>query len=128
MADLTQFFREIQRVEYFDSILARLSIEDLEKMTMQFEDQMKEIVIGEKYDCWRHKVFLYGSCEEYPNQSKLQLINFDKFAGFSNNQIKMMISFLQRITEDHDYVLQVLLPELMVLLLVNKFTISKEAA
>ena len=89
---------------------------------------MKEIVIGEKYDCWRHKVFLYGSCEEYPNQSKLQLINFDKFAGFSNNQIKMMISFLQRITEDHDYVLQVLLPELMVLLLVNKFTISKEAA
>ena len=128
MADLTQFFREIQRAEYFDSILARLSIEDLEKMTMQFEDQMKEIVIGEKYDCWRHKVFLYGSCEEYPNQSKLQLINFDKFAGFSNNQIKMMISFLQRITEDHDYVLQVLLPELMVLLLVNKFTISKEAA
>ena len=71
---------------------------------------------------------MYGSSEEYPNQSKLQLINFDKFAGFSNNQIKMMISFLQRITEDHDYVLQVLLPELMVLLLVNKFTISKEAA
>ena len=128
MADLTQFFREIQRAEYFDSILARLSIENLEKMTMQFEDQMKNLVIGEKYDCWRHKVFLYGSCEEYPNQSKLQLINFDKFAGFSNNQIKMMISFLQRITEDHDYVLQVLLPELMVLLLVNKFTISKEAA
>ena len=128
MADLTQFFREIQRAEYFDSILARLSIEDLEKMTMQFEDQMKEIVIGEKYDCWRHKVFLYGSCEEYPNQSKLQLINFDKFAGFSNNQIKMMISFLQRITEDHDYALQVLLLELMVLLLVNKFTISKEEA
>ena len=113
MADLTQFFREIERAEYFDSILVRLSIEDLEKMTMQFEDQMKEIVIGEKYDCWRHKVFLYGSCEEYPNQSKLQLINFDKFAGFSNNQIKMMISFLQRITEDHDYVLQVLLPELI---------------
>ena len=67
MADLTQFFREIERAEYFDSILARLSIEDLEKMTMQIEDQMKEIVIGEKYDCWRHKVFLYGPCEEYPN-------------------------------------------------------------
>ena len=128
MADLTQFFREIQRVEYFDSILARLSIEDLEKMTMQFEDQMKEIVIGEKYDCWRHKVFLYGSCEEYPNQSKLQLSNFDKFAGFSNNQIKIMISFLQRITEDQDYALQVLLPELIELLLINIFTISKEEA
>ena len=128
MADLTHFFREIQRVEYFDSILARLSIEDLEKMTMQFEDQMKEIVIGEKYDCWRHKVFLYGSCEEYPNQSKRQLINFDKFAGFSNNQIKMMISLLQRITEDHDYALQVLLPEFIELLLINIFTISQEEA
>ena len=55
---------------------------------------MKEIVIGEKYDCWRHKVLLYGSCEECPNQSKLQLINFDKFAGFSKDQIKIMISFL----------------------------------
>ena len=58
LADLTQFFREVQRAEYFDSILARLSIEDLEKMTMQFEGQMKEIVIGKKYDCWRHKVFV----------------------------------------------------------------------
>ena len=120
MAVLTQFFREIQRAEYFDSILARLSIEDLEKMTMQFEDQMREIVIREKYDCWRHR--------EYPNQSKLQLSNFDKFAGFSNNQIKIMISFLQRITEDQDYALQVLLPELIELLLINIFTISKEEA
>ena len=85
--------------------LACLSIEDLEKITIQFEDQMKEIVIGQKYDCWRHKVFLYGSCEEYPNQSNLQLISFDKFAGFSNDQIKTMISFLQRITEDHNYAL-----------------------
>ena len=51
MADLTQFFREIQTAKYFDSILTRLPIEDLEKMTMQFKDQMKEIVIGEKYDC-----------------------------------------------------------------------------
>ena len=39
-------------------------------------------------------VFLHGSCEEYPYQSKLQLINFEKFAEFSNVQIKMMLSFL----------------------------------
>ena len=68
-----------------------LSIEDLENITMQFEDQMEEILTGEKCDSWRHKIFFYGSFEEYPNQSKLQLINFDKFAGFSNDQIKMMI-------------------------------------
>ena len=92
---------------------------------MQFEDQMKEIVTGEKYDFWRHKVFLYESCEKYPNQSKLQLINFHKFSGFSNNQIKIIISFLQCIAEDHDYVLLVLLPELIELLLINIFTVSK---
>ena len=38
----------------------------------------------------------------------------------------MMIYFLQPITEDHDYALQVHLPELIELLLVNVFTISKE--
>ena len=57
--------------------MARLSIQDLEKITIQFEDQIKEILIGEKSDCWRHKVFLRGSCEEftriYSNQPKLQL-------------------------------------------------------
>ena len=93
MADLTVFFREIQRDEYFDSILARLSMKNLEKVTIQFEDQMKEILIGE----------ICEECEEYPNQSMLQLINFDKFAGFSIDQIKMIISCLQSITEDHDY-------------------------
>ena len=95
---------------------------------MQFEDEIKATLTGEKYNCWRNKVFLYGSCEEYPNQSKLKLINFNKFAGFSNNQIKIKISFLQRITEDHDFVLQILLPELIKLLLGNLFTISKEEA
>ena len=85
---------------------------------------MKEILIGGKCDSWRHKVFLHGSCEEYPNQSKPQLINFDKFVGFSNDQIKMMISFLQRITEDHDYALQVLLPELIELLFLKKLNNS----
>ena len=40
----------------------------------------------------------------------------------------MMISFLQRINEDHGYALQVLLPEFIELLLINRFTISKEEA
>ena len=35
--------------------------------------------MGEKSDWWCHKVFFHGSCEEYTNQSKLQLINFEKF-------------------------------------------------
>ena len=39
-----------------------------------------------------------------------------------------MVSFLQRITENYDHALQVPLPELIELLLVNIFTISKEEA
>ena len=40
-----------------------------------------------------------------------------------------MVSFLQSITEEEpDYALQVLLPELIELLLMNIFTISKEEA
>ena len=54
---------------------------------MQFEDQIKERLIGDKSGCWRHKVFYDGSCEEHTNQSKLKLINVDKFDGFSNDQI-----------------------------------------
>ena len=73
-----------------------------------------------------NKVFLHELYEEYPNQLKLQSINFKKFSGFSNDQIKMMILFLQRITENHDYVLQVLLPELTELLLVNTFFLKKK--
>ena len=49
-------------------------------------------------------MFQNGSCKEHPDQLKLQLINFDKFAQFSNDQIKMIISCLWRITEDRDYV------------------------
>ena len=79
--------REIQTPEYFISVLAHLLIQDLEKITMQFEDQIKERLIGEKSGCWRHKVFYGGSCEEHTNQSKLKLINVNKFDGFSNDQI-----------------------------------------
>ena len=39
-----------------------------------------------------------------------------------------MIFFLQRINKDHDHALQVLLPGIIELLLVNMFTISKEEA
>ena len=65
------------------------------------------------------------SYEKYPNQSKLQLISFDKFHGFFNDQKK---SFLQRIIEDQKYFLQFHLSEFIELLLVNIFTISNEEA
>ena len=49
MAHLTEFFREIQKAEYFDSILVRLSVKEIDNtIPIKFEDQVKEILIGEK--------------------------------------------------------------------------------
>ena len=39
--------------------------------------------------------------------------NFDKFGGFTNNQIKTIIFMLRTDTEDLDYALEVLLPEVI---------------
>ena len=80
-------------------------------------------------EIWHYKVFFHGSCEENTSQSKLKLTNVDRFVGFSNGQIiKMMISFLQRFTEGHDYASHVLYPELIELLLVDIFTIYRKGS
>ena len=51
MLDLRDFSRKVQKVEYIDShVLIRLSVEDSEKISMQYEDRMKEILIQEKSD------------------------------------------------------------------------------
>lgn len=75
------------------------------KLTNWLEQMPKQFIIllGEKSDCWCLKIFLHESWEEYAYPAKLQLINFDKFAGFSNDQTKMMVYFVQRVTEDRDY-------------------------
>ena len=51
MLDLREFSRKVQKVEYIDShVLIRLSVEDSEKISMQYEDRMKQILIQEKSD------------------------------------------------------------------------------
>ena len=55
--------------------------------------------------------------------------NFDKFGGFSNNQIKTIIFMLIIViilTEDLDYALEVLLPEVAFLVIKDLFSISSE--
>ena len=126
MADLTVFFREIQRDEYFDSILARLSMKNLEKVTIQFEDQMKEILIGEICDCWCHKVFLQGvmwRISQSVNATINQLWQICWIFYWSNKNDNFL--FAKYYWRSWSWVL---LLELIALLLVNIFTISKEEA
>ena len=52
--------------------------------------------------------------------------NFDKFGGFTNNQIKNIIFMLPTVTEDLDYALEVLLPEVTFFIIKDLFSISSE--
>ena len=52
--------------------------------------------------------------------------NFDKFGGFTNNQIKTIIFMLRTVTEYIDYALEVLLPEVIFFFVKDLFGISSE--
>ena len=52
--------------------------------------------------------------------------NFDKFGGFTNNQIKNIIFMLRTVTEDLDYALEVLLPEVTFFIIKDLFSISSK--
>ena len=53
-------------------------------------------------------------------------MNFDKFGGFTNNQIKTIIFMLRTVTEDLDYALEVLLPEVIFFIIKDLFGISSK--
>ena len=52
--------------------------------------------------------------------------NFDKFGGFTNNQVKPIIFMLRTVTEDLDYALEVLLPEVIFFIIKDLFGISSK--
>ena len=52
--------------------------------------------------------------------------NFDKFGGFTNNQVKTIIFMLRTVTEDLDYALEVLLPEVIFFIIKDLFGISSK--
>ena len=52
--------------------------------------------------------------------------NFDKFGGFTNNQIKTIIFMLLTVTEDLHYALEVLLPEFIFFIIKDLFGISSK--
>ena len=52
--------------------------------------------------------------------------NFDKFGGITNNQVKTIIFMLRPVTEDLDYTLEVLLPEVIFFIMKDLFSISSK--
>ena len=54
------------------------------------------------------------------------MTNFDKFGGFTNNQIKTITFMLHTVTEYLDYALEVLLPKVIFFIIKDLFGISFE--
>ena len=126
MANINVFLGEIERANHLDSVVRNLSSEQTRELVNTFKNHLSRIFQGEIEDCWRDKIYKNGSSELFPDRTREYLQNFDKFGGFSNNQIKFIISLLRDITDDLDYALEVLLPEVIYLIIKDMFELSSE--
>ena len=61
-------------------------------------------------------VYTNGACEKFPNKTREYMKNFDKFGGFTNNQVNTINFMLHTVTEDLDYALVVLFPDVIFLI------------
>ena len=113
MADVSVFFRDIERAKHYDAITKYLPFEKIEELVSKSKSYLLKVSRGEIPDCWRDIVYKKGACEKFPNKTREYMKNFDKFGGFTNNQIKTIIFMLCTVTEDLDYALEVLLPEVI---------------
>ena len=90
------------------------------------ESRLLKVSQGKIADCWRDIIYKNGQCEQFPNKTREYMKNFDKFGGFTSNQIKIIIFMLRTVTEDLDYALEVLLPEATSLVMKDLFSFSSE--
>ena len=116
MADISAFFRDIERAKYYDAIINDLPFKKNGGLVSKYEGHMLKVSRGEIADCWRDIVYKFGACERFPNKTREYMKNFDKFGGFTNNQIKIIIFMLRTMTEDLDDAMEVLLQKVYFLL------------
>ena len=124
--DISAFFRDIERAKYYDAIIKDLPCEKIEELVSKSKSHLLKVSRGEIPDCWRDIVYKKGACEKFPNKTREYMKNFDKFGGFTNNQIKTIIFMLRTVTEDLDYALEVLLPEVIFFIIKDLFGISSK--
>ena len=120
------FFRDIERAKHYDTIIKDFPCEKIEELVSKSKSYLLKVSRGEILDCWRDIVYKKGACEKFPNKTREYMKNFDKFGGFTNNQIKTIIFMLRTVTEDLDYALEVLLPEVIFFIIKDLFGISSK--
>ena len=120
------FFRDIERVKRYDAIIKDFPCDKIEELVSKSKSHLLKVSRGEIPGCWRDIIYKKGACEKFLNKTRECMKNFDKFGGFTNNQIENYIFMLRTVTEDLDYALEVLLPEVIFFIVKDLFRISSE--
>ena len=100
MADISVFFRYIERAKHHDAIVKDLPCEKIEELVSKSKSHLLKLSRGEIPDCWRDIVYKKGVCEKFPKKSREYMKKFDKFGGCTNNQVKTIIFMVGTVTED----------------------------
>ena len=120
------FFRDIERVKRYDAIIKDFPCDKIEELVSKSKSHLLKVSRGEIPGCWRDIIYKKGACEKFLNKTRECMKNFDKFGGFTNNHIENYIFMLRTVTEDLDYALEVLLPEVIFFIIKDLFGISSE--
>ena len=57
MADVSVFFRDIERVKHDDAIIKDLPYEKIEELVSKYKSDLLKVSRGEIPDCWRDIVY-----------------------------------------------------------------------
>ena len=82
------FFRDIERVKRYDAIIKDFPCDKIEELVSKSKSHLLKVSRGEIPGCWRDIIYKKGACEKFPNKTRECMKNFDKFGGFTNNQIE----------------------------------------
>ena len=70
MADVSVFFRDIERAKHYDAITKYLPFEKIEELVSKSKSYLLKVSRGEIPDCWRDIVYKKGACEKFPNKTR----------------------------------------------------------
>ena len=65
-ADISVFFRDIERAKHYDAITKDLPCEKIEELVSKSKIHLLKVSRSEIRDCWRDIVYKKGACEIKP--------------------------------------------------------------
>ena len=65
MADISVFFRDMERAKHYDPIINDLSCEKIGELVSKSGSHLLKVSRGEIADCWRDIIYKNGQCEKF---------------------------------------------------------------